>query len=129
MASIASLLNPEPNDGPPRWPRQNPTTTLLQASRLRDDRSPPPPRQKKQKLCKDGAVWDEKDTRGEIRYPACENQDGELAAAHRELFLEPEPITDIMKCPRHIPYNSEKKSFLEKTGRESFEGKSPGGIT
>lgn len=23
---------------------------------------------------------------------------------------------------RHIPYNSEKKGFLERTGRESFEG-------
>ncbi|KAN0087393.1 Transcription regulator HTH, APSES-type DNA-binding domain containing protein [Elaphomyces granulatus] len=27
----------------------------------------------------------------------------------------------ISHYPRHIPYNSEKKSFLEKTGRESFE--------
>jgi hypothetical protein len=24
---------------------------------------------------------------------------------------------------RHIPYNSDKKDFLEKTGREAFEGK------
>jgi hypothetical protein len=124
MASIASLLNPEPNDEPPRWPRQNPTS-LLQPSRLRDDRSPPPSRQKKQKICKDGPVFTKGSrTRGEIRYPPCEYQDEELAAAHRELQVY--PMGSIMHYPRHIPYNSEKKSFLEKTGRESFEGKSPG---
>lgn len=30
----------------------------------------------------------------------------------------------IAEYPRHIPYNSEKKTFQEKTGRESFEGNS-----
>lgn len=34
----------------------------------------------------------------------------------------PEDPQHIVEYPRHIPYNSEKKSFLEKTGRESFEG-------
>jgi hypothetical protein len=67
-------------------------------------------------------VWDEKDTRGEIRYPACENQDGELAAAHRELFLEPEPITDIMKCPRHIPYNRAGKFRRQVSWRDYLMG-------
>jgi hypothetical protein len=27
-----------------------------------------------------------------------------------------------MEYPRHVPYNSEKKSFLEKTQRDGFEG-------
>jgi hypothetical protein len=31
---------------------------------------------------------------------------------------------DIAEYARHIPYNSDKKSFQERTGRESFEGES-----
>ncbi|KAM5438470.1 hypothetical protein MferCBS31731_005047 [Microsporum ferrugineum] len=36
-------------------------------------------------------------------------------------MFEIHPMGHITEFPRHIPYNSEKKSFLEKTGRESFE--------
>lgn len=33
------------------------------------------------------------------------------------------PLGKIRDSCRHIPYNSGKKDFFEKTGRESFEGK------
>jgi hypothetical protein len=34
-------------------------------------------------------------------------------------------LGQIATSPRHIPYSSEKKDFLGKTGREGFEGTHP----
>ncbi|EFW14699.1 hypothetical protein D8B26_000624 [Coccidioides posadasii str. Silveira] len=113
MASIASLLNPEPEDF--QRSHQLPTPS---SSRSRDFTTAPQ-RQKRQKLSKDGAVFTRGKVKGEVRYPPCEYQDTELENAHREFEIH--PMGHITEFPRHIPYNSEKKSFLEKTGRESFE--------
>lgn len=77
---------------------------------------------KKQKMCKDAPVFKPGTIRGECRYPAHEDQDDSLLAKH-ELF-EVYPLGTIASYPRHIPYNSEKKLYLDKTGRESFEGTS-----
>ncbi|EER44381.1 APSES transcription factor Xbp1 [Histoplasma capsulatum H143] len=116
MTSIASLLNPEP-ESRERYPQQLPTPSPSRFAR--EYRQSPPPRQKKQKISKDAAVFTRGRTRGELRYPPCEYQNQELAEAHREFQIH--PMGHITEYPRHIPYNSEKKSFLEKTGRESFE--------
>jgi hypothetical protein len=75
---------------------------------------------KKQKLCKDAAVFKPGAIRGECRYPPDEYQDKLLEAKHQ--MFEVYPMGDIATFPRHIPYSSEKKLFWEKTGRESFEG-------
>lgn len=75
---------------------------------------------KKQKLCKDAAVFVKGNIRGECRYPAYEGQDETLAAHYQQ--HEVRPVGRIMEYPRHVPYNSEKKSFLEKTQRDGFEG-------
>ncbi|KAK2749406.1 hypothetical protein FQN57_006338 [Myotisia sp. PD_48] len=114
MASIASLLNPEPE-------------VLVQGYKLlapcanRNPRVVPsvPPREKKQKVSKDAPIFTRGIPRGQVRYPPCEYQDERLAAEHRLFKIH--PMGQITEFPRHIPYNSEKKSFLEKTGRESFE--------
>lgn len=47
-------------------------------------------------------------------------------AAYRELrqFLVT-PLGQIRQNCEHIPYNSSKKDFFEKTGRESIEGEGP----
>jgi len=37
------------------------------------------------------------------------------------------PFGSIQDNCKHIPYNSGKKDFFEKTGRESFEGEPPPG--
>jgi hypothetical protein len=116
MASIASLLNPQTDEGGGYGQLSSPCST----SSTRDYRSPPP-RQKKQKVSKDAAVFTRGKVRGELRYPPCEYQSRELAEAHREFEIH--PMGHITEFPRHIPYNSEKKSFMEKTGREGFEGK------
>lgn len=76
---------------------------------------------KKAKVPKDAAVFIKGKVRGELRYPPDEFQNEEIRARHEEFELH--PMGHITEYPRHIPYNSEKKMFLERTGRESFEGK------
>jgi hypothetical protein len=116
MAAIQSLLNPLPeaDERSPHTP--SPCSTVYSR-----DFSPPPPSRKKQKLSKDAAVFNRGSIRGKCRYPPCEYRDEVLAAHHQQYEIH--PIGHIADYPRHIPYNSEKKSFLDKTGRESFEGK------
>lgn len=78
--------------------------------------------QKKAKMPKDSPIFRPGNTVGEVRYPPCEERDEELARFHREFKLH--PMGEIAKFPRHIPYQSDKKSFQEKTGRDSFHGMS-----
>lgn len=58
---------------------------------------------------------------GTVTFPPFENLDPESMREVQKYKVF--PLGEIVKYPRHIPYNSEKKSFLEKTGRHSFEGK------
>lgn len=116
MISIASLLNPLPSSFERRRDHSIPSSV-----RDTPEYSPPPvlPK-KKQKLAKDAAIFAKGKTKGEVRYKPCEYQDEVLAVEHRRFQIY--PMGRISQYCRHIPYNSEKKSFLEKTGRESFEG-------
>ena len=114
MASIESLLNPAPELA--RF--SLPSPTLSSSTSTIDSRIP---RQKKQKLTKDGPVFTKGKIRGELRYPPCEERDEDLTRLHREFQIH--PLGSIADYPRHIPYNSDKKSFQDRTGRESFEGK------
>lgn len=111
MAAISSLLNPmsERRIAMPHTPRRNVTAP----------QSPLSPR-KKAKLTKDAAVFQHGPIRGECRFPPDEFQDEMLAAYHQQ--FEVSPFGEIADYPRHIPYNSEKKGFQEKTGRECLEG-------
>ena len=112
MASIESLLNPLPDASQFSLPSPAPTSS---------DAAPrSEPRQKKPKIAKDAPIFKRGKIRGELRYPPCEERDEALTQAHREFQLQ--PMGDIAEYPRHIPYNSDKKTFQEKTGRESFEG-------
>jgi len=72
-------------------------------------------------MTKDAAVFSKGKTRGDMNYPPFERFD-EATLREIEKF-DVFPLGKIQDYPRHIPYNSEKKSFLEKTGRESFEGR------
>ncbi|KAJ5393134.1 uncharacterized protein N7487_010775 [Penicillium crustosum] len=98
MLSIKSLLNPQPE-------RRIPYPSFS-ASR------------EKRKMAKDAPVFRRGKIQGECRYPPCEERDMELEKAHRELSLR--PMGNIADYPRHIPYASDKKTFQEKTGRDSF---------
>jgi hypothetical protein len=71
---------------------------------------------------KDAAIFaDGSKIVGYVNYPAYEaGDDQDLAAQHRKFQIN--PMGEIMKRgARHIPYNSDKKDFMEKTGRDSFE--------
>ncbi|KAL9623526.1 MAG: hypothetical protein Q9160_002207 [Pyrenula sp. 1 TL-2023] len=117
MAAIHNLLNPDPAapvDAIGHCQLPSPSSTI----HIRDYSSSPPPR-KKPKVAKDAAVFNRNSIRGECRYPPCGIQD-ETVALHLQQH-EVYPIERLMDYPRHIPYNSEKKTFQEKTGRESFE--------
>ena len=71
-------------------------------------------------MTKDGAVFAKGKIKGEVKFPPFEQFDEETIREVQK--FEVYPLGKIREYCRHIPYNSEKKSFLEKTGRESFEG-------
>ena len=58
--------------------------------------------------------------KGEINYPPYEEIDDTIAAAYDK--FEVKPVGQIRECPKRIPYNSDKKTFQQKTGMDGFEG-------
>ena len=123
MVSVASLLNPVPSAIDDQCPLPSPCSM-----RYRSEGSPSPIQpHKKQKMSKDAAIFLKGKVQGEVRYPPCEVQDERAAAEHRKFRIY--PMGQISQYHRHIPYNSDKKSFLEKTGRGAFEGNSSPHLT
>lgn len=114
MVSIASLLNPFPSSFEHCSQLPSPCPSKYASE------PPPTPPLKKHKMSKDAAIFAKGKIQGELRYRPCEIQDEEIAEQHR--LFKVYPMGKISEYCRHIPYNSEKKSFLERTGRESFEG-------
>lgn len=71
-------------------------------------------------MTRDAAVFAKGKIKGDALYPPFEKLDDGL---RREVSkFEVYPFGQITEFPRHIPYNSDKKVFQEKTGRDSFEG-------
>jgi hypothetical protein len=118
MAAIKALLNA--SDGTFNAGRSPTPPTMANPLRYTDDT------RRKPKICKDSPVFLRGSTRGELRYPPFEYSDDTLVPGtdktlkefHDELHLFPRG--SIGEYPRHIPYNSEKRVFLEKTGRDFF---------
>ncbi|TQS38970.1 hypothetical protein Golomagni_00513 [Golovinomyces magnicellulatus] len=114
MFSVASLLNPvkmeqdfiSPSPSSPDSLTQQPPSTLK-------------PVAGKQELMKIEMVSSKTKLKGEVCFSPYEDLD-ETTAQEVKKF-EVYPLGKIKEYSRHIPYNSGKKSFLEKTGRESFE--------
>lgn len=72
-------------------------------------------------MVKESGVFVKSKAKGNINFPPFENLDD---ASLREIKrYQTFPFGKIQEYCRHIPYNSGKKDFYEKTGRESFEGK------
>lgn len=113
MVEIESLLNPMSE-------RQAEISLLNSPISIPDSNEAATPR-KKVKLTKDAAIFTPGPIRGACRFPPDEYQDDELAAYHERFKVT--PFGEIADYPRHIPYNSEKKSFWEKTNRGHLEGK------
>lgn len=71
-------------------------------------------------MAKDGAIFAKGKTKGPVNYPPFPYQETKIWAEVQQFVVS--PLRNLVDYARHIPYNSEKKSFLERTGRESFEG-------
>ncbi|OBT91956.2 hypothetical protein VE01_09938 [Pseudogymnoascus verrucosus] len=120
MLSLSSLLNPI-STSESRW-ISLPSSSPSYYSHLSPNESPRPSGQQssaKSKMSKDGAVFFKGKVMGTVMFPPFENLDPESVREVQKYKVF--PLGEIVKYPRHIPYNSEKKSFLEKTGRHSFE--------
>jgi hypothetical protein len=79
---------------------------------------------RRQKIPKDAPVFSESNKIvGVVNYPPREAEgDHDLADQHKRFQVY--PLGEIFrKGVRHIPYNSDKKDFLDKTGRDAFESK------
>ena len=120
MAAIQTLLNPVPEHPVPEIEEHTVQLPSPSLTIFMKELSPAQHGRKKQKLSKDAAVFNRGSVRGECRYPPCELRDEELTNHHRQFGLH--PMGEISIYPRHIPYNSGKKTFLEQTGREGFDG-------
>ncbi|KAF5569228.1 apses transcription factor xbp1 [Fusarium phyllophilum] len=123
MLSLKGLLNPAPagdNDSP--FPRPSlaleflPIPNFDEASNqsgnrfmMVSDRSGP----------KDGNNMAKSKLRGPVKFHPFERLD-EIALQEIHRFRV-KPFGNIQDSSLHIPYNSGKKDFYEKTGRESFE--------
>lgn len=117
MFSVASLLNPVKMDqefisSPPlisthqecKLPSSSSSSTLI----------------RKQNIRKSENLIPKHRIKGNVNYPPHEEMDDLMA--QEIMRFQVIPLGKISESPCHIPYNSGKKSFLEKTGRESFEG-------
>lgn len=134
MASIESLLNPLPDrTGPKHHHEDDANISYFHRSSIsslpdhqmsntfNQSQSQTPPT-KKPRVAKDAPIFIPGSVRGEVRYPPCVDQvEPTLTEEHAKFSIYP-PVEEIADYPRHIPYSSEKKSLMEKTGRESFEG-------
>ncbi|KAI1209884.1 uncharacterized protein F4807DRAFT_460177 [Annulohypoxylon truncatum] len=120
MLSLASLLNPAP-PGPPinRFPpspasSSSPTASLPDESGLLDE-----PIMAKQRIPKGTATLPTCRPKGIINFPPYQRLDETSLRQVRKFQVH--PFGNIQDHSRHIPYNSTKKDFFEKTSRESFE--------
>ncbi|KAI0203790.1 hypothetical protein F4808DRAFT_476187 [Astrocystis sublimbata] len=68
---------------------------------------------------KDAAVFTKSKPKGSINFQPYEDLDD--ISLHQVRRFQVYPLGKICEFSRHIPYNSGKKDFFEKTGRESFE--------
>ncbi|KAK2614051.1 hypothetical protein N8I77_000911 [Diaporthe amygdali] len=126
MLSLASLLNPAPPGPPPPTHRYRPSpglsspatsysddcTSLMFERHLASSTKPP-------KMVKESGGFVKSKAKGTVNFPPFENLN---EASLREIKrYQVYPYGKIQEYCRHIPYNSGKKDFYEKTGRESFE--------
>tara|TARA_R110002003_G_scaffold70_9_gene6359 strand:+ start:14046 stop:14432 length:387 start_codon:yes stop_codon:yes gene_type:complete len=118
VMKITSLLNPFCSDHYGHRGSQSPTQASTPYS------GPQVTIPKRQKVPKDAPIFSQGNKIvGFVNYPPHEvENDQDLITEHRRFQVF--PLGEIRKKGvRHIPYNSDKKDFLEKTGRDAFESK------
>ncbi|KAK7956839.1 uncharacterized protein PG986_006061 [Apiospora aurea] len=119
MLSVASILNPAPSGPsrhrlPPSPAASSPTNSFADETAFFER-----PIMPKQKVAKDAAVFTKGKPKGTVNFQPHERLDETSLREARKFQVF--PLGKIQDYCRHIPYNSGKKDFFEKTGRESFE--------
>lgn len=110
--SLAAMLNPAEDQG-----LLSPAMT-----RATSEATPEPrPLAKKQKIAKDAPIFSKGKPVGHVKYAPHEVFAGHQREIMSKFNVFPD-IGTITNFPRHIPYSSDKKGFLQKTGRDAFEG-------
>jgi len=132
---IESLLNPITHredvlqiEGPSEWASTVTrvvdgfhSTAAMQLSI--PQRTPTPSKPRPQRQAKDAPTFRRGRPKGNVLFPPHEaGGNDKLAAEHSKFQLF--PMGEIASYVHRIPYSSDKKSFLEKTGRDAFEGES-----
>ncbi|KAM0344276.1 hypothetical protein ACHAPU_007633 [Fusarium lateritium] len=120
MLSLEGLLNPAPTgeDDAPPFPRPSPTPEFPSTpnnagpSNRPRGRTLPSGHEETSNMARSKL-------RGQVRFPPFENLN-EVALQEIDNFRV-SPFGHIQRTCSHIPYNSGKKDFYEKTGRDSFE--------
>lgn len=72
------------------------------------------------RMAKETSSFVKSRAKGTVNYPPYEALDD--ASLGEIQHYQIQPFGRIQEFCRHIPYNSGKKNFFDKTGRESFEG-------
>lgn len=123
MLSLSNLLNPAPSGSIPLQ-RFSPTPAMPSpATSHTDELAPAPPDRpllSEFKMTRDSLGPSKTKPRGVVNFYPFENVDGDALREIRRFQVA--PFGQILHSCLHIPYNSGKKDFYEKTGRESFEG-------
>lgn len=120
MISLSSLLNPAPPGPHPNPTVSSPATSYSETETVASlDR----PLFTRIRARPSNRTTKPVRPRGLITYHPFEKVDEKAA---REIYrFKVTPFGKIRDSCSHIPYNSGKKDFFEKTGRESFEGGLP----
>jgi hypothetical protein len=115
---IHSLLNPSCSEDHAYRYLESPGPAVVPCP------SPPNAIPTRQKVSKDAPIFSEGNRIvGFVNYPPHEAGDNKALTTEHERF-QVFPLGEIYrKGVRHIPYNSDKKDFLDKTGRDAFDGK------
>lgn len=132
---ISSILNPTPSS-PSTMRRTNVSTSTRRTSphTATSSSSPSPAYSPSPKVTfkapatkknpKDAPKWEEGPTAGEVKYPPFVISSDYRKKLEAKFDFFAGPSGDMAMYPEHIPYSSEKKNFLAKTGREGFDGQS-----
>jgi hypothetical protein len=118
---VDQLLNPVETAGSEEWTSIVTTVPQVQAAQPPPRSSHQSPRSRGQKLPKDAPIFRKGDPKGSVQFPPHEAGDDEDLKEQHRLF-QVYPMGEIADYCHHIPYSSDKKTFLSKTGRDAFEG-------
>ncbi|KAK0627517.1 transcription regulator HTH, apses-type DNA-binding domain-containing protein, partial [Immersiella caudata] len=120
MVSVASLLNPDPPRAPIPEPRQALGSPVrLTISSPSDRPIPTTEAVNTTEMTGDPQMAGRSRSKGAINFPPFEEVDENSLREIRRFQVH--NFGSIRETCRRIPYNSGKKDFSQKTGRESFE--------